>query len=76
MKKKTSITLEIGLLDELDRLGGEETSRSRLVELAIEQFISRRRREEREARDRLILDDVAEELNEEAEDVLKYQVIP
>lgn len=76
MKQKTSVTLDTRLLAELDRLGGDDTSRSRLIEQAVEEYIARLRRTEREARDRKILDEVAEELNEEAEDVLTYQVIP
>ncbi len=59
--------------DELDRLGEQGSSRSRLIERAIEEFISRRRPEERDARDLATLDEVAEELNEEVEDVLSYQ---
>jgi metal-responsive CopG/Arc/MetJ family transcriptional regulator len=76
MKQKTSVTLDSELLSELDRLAGQETSRSRLVERAIEHYVAWLRREEREARDRMILDQVAEDLNAEAEDVLTYQVIP
>lgn len=76
MKQKTSVTLEAELLAELDQLGGEGMSRSRLIEQAIEQFIARLRREQRELRDRAILDEVADDLNQEAEDVLSYQVIP
>lgn len=76
MKQKTSITLETHLLEELDRLGDDGSSRSKLIERAVEEFLARLHREEHEARDLAILEAIADELNEEMEDVLAYQVIP
>jgi hypothetical protein len=44
-----------------------------LIEEAVVEFLERRRRLDREARDRRILDGRAEQLNREVEDVLAYQ---
>ena len=70
MKQKTSITLSPETLRALDAMGG---SRSRIIEVAVEEFLERRERARREARDLGILDAAAPELNREVEDVLGYQ---
>jgi metal-responsive CopG/Arc/MetJ family transcriptional regulator len=57
----------------LDELGGDVANRSRLIEQAVVEFLERRRRRRREARDRDILDAVADDLNREVADVLGYQ---
>ena len=70
MKVKISITLSEDLLDEVDRAAGSE-SRSSFIEGVLRGFL--RRRALNQDRDREILDCVAEALNEEASDVLRYQ---
>ena len=72
MKVKTSITLSEDLLEELDRVAGPE-SRSSLIERIVRSHLVRLAREQRDARDRRLLDEHAEALNREALDVLKYQ---
>jgi predicted transcriptional regulator len=74
MKMKTSVTLSPETLRAIDEIAGEMRGRSRVIELAVLEFIERRRRADRDARDLLILDRSADALNEEVEDILGYQV--
>jgi predicted transcriptional regulator len=76
MKKKTSITLSPETIRAIDEVAGEVTNRSRVIEQAVIEFLERRRRRLREARDLEILDGAADELNREIEDVLEYQAEP
>ena len=73
MKQKTSITLDPETLAAVDRLAARGSNRSRVIEQAVQEFIARLRREERELRDFEILNRTAEDLNEEMADVLAYQ---
>ena len=45
-----------------------------MLEQALREYLANRSRQKRDARDRKILDSHANELNEEALDVLEYQV--
>ena len=54
-------------------MAGETSNRSRVIEMAVLEFLERRKRRLREARDLEILDAAADELNREVEDVLDYQ---
>lgn len=74
MRLKTSITLPEDLLRSLDRAGGDRTNRSRLIEQAVRDWLAVRARAERDARDIAIINRNADRLNEEATDVLAYQV--
>ena len=74
MKVKTSVTLSEELLDELDQLGEEFKNRSDAVEQALRLLLKERMRKLREEKDLKILNQKADDLNEEAEDVLSYQV--
>jgi hypothetical protein len=76
MKVKTSITLSPSTIEAIDELAGEDTSRWRVVEQAVLEFVERRRRQLREARDLDILNRSAKRLNRETEDVLAFQVEP
>ncbi len=76
MKVKTSVTLSPQTLQLLDQFAAPGLNRSRLIELAVLEYVKRRMIEEREARDLEILDRSAEELNQEVKDVLAYQVVP
>ena len=73
MKQKTSITLSPETIRAIDELAGETSNRSRIIERAVLEFLERRRRELREKRDLEILNEAADELNREVEDVLDYQ---
>ena len=73
MKVKTSITLSEDLLEEVDRAAGSG-SRSTFIEDVLRGFLRRRALNQEQDRDRQILDRVASALNEEASDVLDYQV--
>ncbi len=74
MKVKTSITIPGDLLDAIDKGAGDFKNRSDFIEAAIRAFLAQRLREEREAKDREILDRHADRLNQEAADVLAFQV--
>ncbi len=74
MKTKTSVTLDGGLLRGIDQHVTEYKSRSAFIEAAVEYFIRHMERQEAEQRDLDILNRRAGALNEEAEDVLAYQV--
>ena len=71
MKVKTSITLSRELLTALDRHAVD--NRSEFIEKALWAFIAQLARMERTARDIRIINEKAEGLNEEADDVLAYQ---
>ena len=73
MKQKTSITLSPETIRAIDEVAGETSNRSRVIEMAVLEFLERRKRRLREARDLEILDAAADELNREVEDVLDYQ---
>jgi metal-responsive CopG/Arc/MetJ family transcriptional regulator len=74
MKTKTSVTLDGGLLQGIVEHAREYGSRSEFVEAAIAYFIRHLERQASEQRDLDILNRKADALNEEAEDVLSYQV--
>ena len=72
MKVKTSITLSEDLVEILNRYAPD--NRSEFIEKALRSFIAQLARDEKTARDIRIINDQAEALNAEAEDVLAYQV--
>jgi Arc/MetJ-type ribon-helix-helix transcriptional regulator len=74
MKVKTSITIPGDLLDAIDQRAGDFKNRSEFIEAAIRAFLAQQLRETREATDREILDRHADRLNQEAADVLAFQV--
>jgi metal-responsive CopG/Arc/MetJ family transcriptional regulator len=76
MKVKTSITLSSDLLRAVDRAAQDGQSRSDFIEAAIRAYFAQMHRRQRDARDLEILNEHADRLNAEAEDVLAYQVIP
>ena len=76
MKVKTSVAISEEVLAAIDEIAGRPGRRSRVIEEALVEFVERRRREARDARDREIIDRNADELNREVEDVLAYQVEP
>ena len=76
MKVKTSITLSEDLLEAIDQRSAQFKNRSDFIESAIRAFIVQMIREEQNAKDLAIINRQAERLNQEAADVLTYQVIP
>lgn len=74
MKIKTSITLSEDLLKSLDGLTKEFKNRSDIIEQAVREFIHKRTKELRDEKDRQILNARSHELNDEASDVLSYQM--
>lgn len=76
MKIKTSITLSEELLVTIDQFSHSYKNRSDFIETAVSHFIAYLNRAEQNARDLEIINQYADELNAEAEDVLSYQVIP
>lgn len=73
MKEKTSITLSKDLLARVDRLAGSKQSRSAFIERVLRKYLKDRQRASIHARDVELLNEAADRLNREAEDVLEYQ---
>ena len=73
MRVKTSVTIDERVLRAIDRATSRNRSRSRVIEDAAREFLARRARATREARDLEILNGAADALNREMEDVLMYQ---
>jgi metal-responsive CopG/Arc/MetJ family transcriptional regulator len=73
MRVKTSVTIDEKVLRAIDRATSRHRSRSRVIEDAAREFLARRSRAAREARDLEILNDTADALNREMDDVLTYQ---
>lgn len=76
MKQKTSITLSPETLEAVDRLTGAGSNRSRVIEQAVLEYIRRQEKVERDHRELAALNAIADDLNQEMEDVLTYQVDP
>ena len=74
MKIKTSITISEEILGSVDKYTGEKGNRSEFIEKAIRSYINQLIREEKNTKDLEILNNNAERLNQEAEEVLMYQV--
>jgi metal-responsive CopG/Arc/MetJ family transcriptional regulator len=73
MRIKTSVTIDERVLKALDKATTRSRSRSRLIEDAARDFLARRARATRDARDLAILNESATDLNKEMADVLDYQ---
>ena len=70
---KTSVTIDQRVLRAIDKATSRGRSRSRVIEEAAREFLLRRARAAREARDLEILNETAEALNREMEEVLAFQ---
>ncbi|MFL6464926.1 MAG: CopG family ribbon-helix-helix protein [Bryobacteraceae bacterium] len=73
MKIRTCITLPGNLLAAIDRTG---SNRSQFIEKAARQYLITMAKARQRTMDAAILDKFADQLNEEATDVLDYQSIP
>jgi metal-responsive CopG/Arc/MetJ family transcriptional regulator len=75
MKVKTSITLSTELLKIIDKRSKQfKKNRSDFIESAVWAFIEQLKLDEQNARDLEIINRRADFLNEEAADVLAYQI--
>ena len=74
MKMKTSITLDKEVVTAVEETAREGESRSQVIERLLRQSLAVRERDAIDKRDRNIINAHADELNEEAVDVLGYQV--
>jgi len=74
MKIKTSITLSEDLVKAIDNLSRQSESRSEFIEMALWFFIKQMLQKNEELKDLEILNKQADYLNQEALDVLSYQV--
>jgi len=76
MKVKTSVTLSEDLLKTIDEQSGPQTHRSEFIERALRTYLGQLIRDQRNTKDLEIINQQADRLNDEAADVLSYQVIP
>ena len=74
MKVKTSITLSEEILEKIDEMTKKRGKRSAFIEQAVRTYIEQKQRKLRDKRDQEILNQHADRLNKEADDVLSYQV--
>ncbi|MEW6210507.1 MAG: ribbon-helix-helix domain-containing protein [Acidobacteriota bacterium] len=74
MKVKTSIMLDRDLLETVDLLSGKRGNRSEFIEAALQAYIAQVIRDKQNATDLEIINQQADDLNQEALDVLDYQV--
>ncbi|MBL7960416.1 hypothetical protein JNL27_09290 [bacterium] len=74
MKVKTSITLSEELINALEENSENFKNRSEFIETASWKFIEQIMRQKREAQDLAIINRHAKRLNQEALEVLSYQV--
>jgi metal-responsive CopG/Arc/MetJ family transcriptional regulator len=73
MKEKTSITLSKELLTGIDRVIGKKQSRSAYIESVMQEHFRQQAKAQRDAREIELINRNADDLNAEAEDVLRYQ---
>jgi hypothetical protein len=73
MRVETSVTIDENVLRAIDRATNRTRSRSRVIEDAAREFLARRARTAREARDLEILNAAADALNQDMDDVLACQ---
>jgi metal-responsive CopG/Arc/MetJ family transcriptional regulator len=74
MAISNSITLSDDLLCQIDQMVDKTVSRSEFIEHVLRQYLADRTRRTQEFSDLDIINRNADRLNQEAEDVLEYQV--
>lgn len=74
MKVKTSISLSEDIVARLDQLASRGESRSELIERLLRESFMEMERRAQDSKDLEIINRNADELNEEADDVLGFQV--
>jgi metal-responsive CopG/Arc/MetJ family transcriptional regulator len=73
MKTKTSVTLSEDVLTQIDRLAGSKQSRSAFIERVLRRYLRERTKAALHARDLARINRAADQLNQEASDVMDYQ---
>lgn len=73
MRLKTSVTLSADIVKKLDRATKQGESRSRAIERILREALAAEARRAADGRDLAVINDHADALNAEAEDVLTYQ---
>ncbi len=73
MKVKTSITLSEDLLRQIDNLSTGRQNRSQFIENALRLYLNDLLRKKRDAVDLEKINQLADQLNQEAEHVLRFQ---
>jgi metal-responsive CopG/Arc/MetJ family transcriptional regulator len=73
MRRKTSVTLSEEIVRQLDRASRKGESRSATIERMLRNALVGEARRAANARDLALINDNADALNSEAEDVLGYQ---
>ena len=74
MKIKTSITLSDNILNEIDKILNNSGNRSIFIENAVKYYLQKKKKDKRNKKDLEIINNNSDLLNEEAEDVLSFQV--
>ena len=74
MEIKTAIAVDKALLEKAAKLSHRYRNRSALMEAVLRAYVARVSRQEKRARDLAIINRRADDLNQEARDVLDYQV--
>jgi metal-responsive CopG/Arc/MetJ family transcriptional regulator len=74
MKVKTSITLSEGMVKTIDQAALKGENRSQAIERLLREHLASQARQAADQRDLALLNEHADRLNEEALDVLRYQV--
>ena len=74
MKVKTSITISDYLIKEIDDIIHDSRNRSRFIEEAIISYIDKKRKKIRNDKDLELINNAEKALNDEALEVLSYQV--
>ena len=73
MKSKTSLTLSEDLVASIDKLAGPKVSRSAYIEQILREFVDRRARARKDAREVAAINRHATQLNVEMNDALSFQ---
>jgi metal-responsive CopG/Arc/MetJ family transcriptional regulator len=73
MKSKTSLTLSEDLVASIDKLAGPKVSRSAFIEQILREFVDRRAKARKDARETAAINRHAARLNAEMSDALSFQ---
>ncbi|MDO8671741.1 MAG: ribbon-helix-helix domain-containing protein [Dehalococcoidia bacterium] len=76
MKVKTSVTLSEDILRAIDEQSAPERNRSEFIENVLRKYIAQTIRDRQNAKDLETINRLADRLNDEAADVLSYQIVP
>ena len=76
MKTKTSLTLSEDLVASIDKLAGPKVSRSAYIEQILREFVDRRARARKDARETASINRHSAQLNAEMTDALSFQTSP